>query len=226
MDNLDSRSLRFFDCYAQQFAAPGRVRYRLGAMTLEWLSLGEHSFAIEVAARPGGKQASGKEKSKQHHLALRREGQQLVADPPSLEIVAGDVVMWHAADVTVPGFAVHGEGPDGAFGSGALRAGAVYTHAFGVPGDYEWLDARGSHVGGVVKVRPVEGLNKETGGKWMASLRAGTAITIDEGKATPEQVEIVVGQTVFWIVKSGPGITITDARLVRTGAKPELKKAK
>ncbi|HEV8560204.1 MAG TPA: hypothetical protein VGR06_28045 [Actinophytocola sp.] len=37
---------------------------------------------------------------------------------------------------------------------------------------------------------------------------------IAQGDVEPAEVDIVTGQTVFFIVVSGPGITITDARLV------------
>jgi hypothetical protein len=48
--------------------------------------------------------------------------------------------------------------------------------------------------------------------KWMKALSQGALVTI-KGRAEPQQVEIVTGQTVFFAVVDAPGITITDQRL-------------
>jgi hypothetical protein len=46
----------------------------------------------------------------------------------------------------------------------------------------------------------------------MKALSQGALVTI-KGRAEPQQVEIVTGQTVFFAVVDAPGITITDQRL-------------
>ena len=76
-----------------------------------------------------------------------------MATPPHLKINAGDMVLWNAPDPATPGFTVRGEGPEGEFDSQALASEAVYTHAFGVPGEYAWVNTHGGPVSGVVAVR-------------------------------------------------------------------------
>jgi hypothetical protein len=50
--------------------------------------------------------------------------------------------------------------------------------------------------------------------RWREQIGVGTLVMIAQGDVEPAEVDIVTGQTVFFIVVSGPGITITDARLV------------
>lgn len=209
MDMLDSRCLRYTDCFAQKFAAPGRFRYHVTHAAGAWLPVEERAFTINVKER-----GKARGKGRQHNVGIRREGKGLLAVTAQLEIEAGDMVLWNTADPAVPGFVVSGEGANIAFNSAALNSEAVYTHAFGTPGEFRWVDANGSKLSGVVRVRPIERADKDGFQKWVATLKQGSLVTISGEKATPEEVEILVGQTVFWAVEKASGITITDVRLV------------
>jgi hypothetical protein len=90
---------------------------------------------------------------------------------------------------------------------------SVYTHPFGLAGEYEWQDANGSGLGGRIIVRQPQldaGQDIEAYRKLLAT---GTLVLIRDRRIEPETVEIVVGQTVFFAVETAPGISITDRRL-------------
>jgi hypothetical protein len=53
---------------------------------------------------------------------------------------------------------------------------------------------------------------------------AQAAFEIKGGKVSPHKLEIVVGQTVFWKVSDGEGISVVDKRLL--GASPKAQKNK
>ncbi len=42
----------------------------------------------------------------------------------------------------------------------------------------------------------------------------GTVITIADGKVEPGEADVFVGQTVFFAVVTGPGVSVTDERLL------------
>jgi plastocyanin len=205
--SLDSRVLTHLNCYAKKFATAGRVEYRILAGS-SCATEEEAVFTIEVGGKPA-------DEGGQHDVEVRFTNRAFVADPPHLHIQPGDMVLWHGADATVPGFAVRGEGPGGEFYSGALAEEAVYTHAFGAAGMYEWTDAYGGVVSGVVEVVAPEGSDRAECEKWVKSLAEGALIHVVKGRARPDRVQILPGQTVFWAVESAPGITITDKRLLR-----------
>jgi len=46
------------------------------------------------------------------------------------------------------------------------------------------------------------------------ALTTGTVVMIHDGKVDPGEVHILTGQTVFFMVVNGPGISITDQRLL------------
>jgi len=207
--SLDSRVLTHLSCYAKRFPKPGRVRYRIlaGSGACPPASDDESQFTIEVSGK-AGKEAG------QHDVQVGFTGGAFVTDPPHLEIRSGDVVLWHAADARVPGFTVRGQGPGVEVDSGALAEGAVYTYAFGEAGRYEWTDARGGPVSGVVDVVPPRRSGREDCEGWIKALSEGRLIHVASGKARPAQVQVVPGQTVIWAVEDEPGISVTDRRLV------------
>jgi plastocyanin len=146
-------------------------------------------------------------------------GNRLVADPPQLSIVQGDFVLWHSHIAATPAYVIQGEGEGeaeaGSFDSTALTSETLYTHAFGVPGDYEWSDAYCQAVRGVVKVAlPPEPEDRTQGRRMMEALTQGTVVTIEGDRSDPSEVSILVGQTVFFAVAAADGITITDSRLL------------
>ena len=210
MDTLDSRSLRYIDCFAQKFPTPGHVYYRITTLAGACLPVGdEGEFTIEVNAR-----SEERAESQQHDVQVRREGSKFVADPPHLEVHAGDMVLWNTPDPGITGYVVVGKGAGGKFDSSALGSEAVFTHAFGTPGEYKWVDANKGKISGLIHVRSLDPKDKEQCQKWLATLEQGSLFTIEGDSVRPEKMEILTGQTVFWAVQKAPGISITDSRLV------------
>ncbi len=212
MNSLDSRFLRLGDCFAQKFSKAGRYKYIVTAGSGACLSGAEGEYTILVSsARGKEKKESG---SRQHNVSVRLRDGSLVAEPARLEVREGDTVLWHTPDAATPGFAVIGEGKEGSFSSGALAVEAVYSHAFGSPGKYQWVDANGSNVHGEIIVEQLEIKQRDDCRKWIDALSKGTLIHVVRGKAEPSKVRILTGQTVMWAVEKAAGISITDSRLV------------
>lgn len=213
MNSLDSRFLRLGDCFVQKFSKAGTYKYIVTAGPGSFLPGTEGKNAVVVEPSKG-KEKEGSE-SGQHVVVVRLKDGNLVAEPARLEVGLGDTVLWHTPDRATPGFAVIGEGKEGTFSSAALAAEAVYTHAFGSPGTYEWVDANGSSLRGEIVVEQMEVKQPHDRRKWVESLAKGTLIHIVGEKAEPSRVKILSGQTVFWAVEKAAGISITDSRLVR-----------
>lgn len=210
MNDLDSRVLRYGDSFAQRFAKPGALSYAVGPV-------GTARFGAQDAYKITVKPSSANRKAKQHFVVVSLKDKHLVADPPGLEIEAGDIVLWGAEGSSTPPFRVGGRSEAGTFDSDGLQSEAVYTHAFGVAGEYEWRDANGHRVSGVVKVtNPILKAREDTE-KFHKLLGTGTMVLIRGDRAEPQTVEIYTGQTVFFAVEKAEGITITDDRLIKRG---------
>jgi plastocyanin len=208
MNVLDSRLLRLGDSFAQKFSTLETIKYVVTTAAGARLPIGKESYTIVVkerAARPG--------KGQQHNVIVKLRETSLVAEPPQLEIEAGDMVMWHSPDAATPGFTVVGEGQSFRFNSSAIAREAVYSHAFGTPGRYQWIDANGGPLSGVVDVKKVETAKAEDYDAWLKALGTGKLFTISGERCLPDRVEILAAQTVFWAVESAKGISITDSRL-------------
>jgi plastocyanin len=212
MNSLDSRVLGHGDCFAKKFSYAGTVRYLVVPAGVE-LAVEEDTFTILVK-----KQSDDAIERRQHTVAVSREGAQLIVDQPQLEIEEGDTVLWHGADASVPGFAIRGSGGRRDFDSSCLEEESIYTHAFGVPGEYHWVDAYGSNISGVIIVSAPETTAKKAQREWLKRLSKGTLIHIRGEKVDPGRVQLVTGQTVFWAVEKAPGISITDTRLLSRDA--------
>lgn len=212
MDILDSRALRYTNCYIQKFSTPDTIHYYLAPHANMCLALDEESaFTIDVAEQPPGAQREGQ----QHTVTISRKGNQLVAEPAHLKIQAGDAVLWCTSDSTIQSWAVEGEGKETSFSSAALTVEAVYTHVFGTPGEYKWVDANGGRVSGAVRVQAVDSEDREQCREWRKALEQGTVVLIEGDRVEPQDFEIMVGQTVFWAVQKAEGISITDVRFAR-----------
>lgn len=208
MNSLDSRFLSFGDTFAQNFPRPGRYSYTFGQPVANRFAPDGTRFTINV------KEAADKEREgQQHNVVVRQEGKTLKADPPALEIEAGDLVLWAALDSSTPGFSVSGRSENDSFSSAALAREALYTHAFGSPGVFDWEDANGRRVAGKVTVTMPETKSARETDAYKERLTRATLVTISGEKVEPAQVEVVVGQTVFFAVEKADGITITDRRL-------------
>jgi plastocyanin len=212
MTDLNSRALRFTDMFGQKFLQPGLVAYRLleAGLDLLGLDLGHHEYAIEVSPE---RDHDGL--SHQHHVNVRFVNGQLVADPAKLRISVGDVVTWHAPDAKTPAYLVEGVGPQGAFGSASMSEQAIYTHAFGIPGRYRWVDANGTALAGDVEVADARPRTRAEAKSWAGSIATAALVHIKDGTVIAGGcVSVPVGGTVCWAVESAPAIAISDARLV------------
>lgn len=210
MNTLDSRLLHFTDCFAHRFAAAGTFRYDVSPLPSVLLRRrDEDEAAPEVVVRPGDEGGQ-----RQHHVTVSVVRGQLTVAPRRLEISEGDLVCWSADRSVRTGFVVRGRINDATIDSAELHHESVFTHAFGIAGDIEWVDAHGSKLRGRVRVvHPGEQDQRRAG--WASAIGQGTLIHVRGEQAEPAEVEILVGQTVFWAIEDAPGITITDAVRVR-----------
>ncbi|CAH0352498.1 hypothetical protein BH11PSE5_BH11PSE5_18990 [soil metagenome] len=202
---FDSRAIRRTDCYAQRFMRPGKYPYHILPAGTAALN-DDRPYMIVV--KDGDKAGE----MKQHNVFIKGRSAQYAPDNKELTIDVGDLVLWNCVSADVPPFVIAGDHEF--FDSGRLTNECGYSHAFGHPGEYSWKDAYGSGIGGVVKVVDPACKCEADVRKWRAKLGDGTIVMIADGKAQPDKVEIVTGQTVFFAVVTSPGISITDERFL------------
>jgi plastocyanin len=206
LDNLDSRHLQATDCYGQRFMREGSFSYHVlpaggGAVNLD------RPFSITVGTR------KSEGKMTQHAVALAWDGERFVPDRGKLVIEAGDLVSWNCPDQKAPAYEVAGDKPF--FDSSTLTNECGYSHAFGMPGTYTWRDAHGSGLHGVVRVKAVACATRAQLAHWRVQVGKAQLVMVNQGKAEPAEVDIVVGQTVYFAIVTGPGVSITDQRLLQ-----------
>lgn len=206
MNSLDSRFCRVGDTFAQKFSQAGRYIYDFNLPGLNQLDKEKGRFTINV-------KNADKQEGQQHFVVVRMDGKTLIADPPQLDIAAGDVVLWSTNDQNTPGFSVSGHSDKDSFNSAALVREALYSHAFGSPDEIEWGDMNGHGLSGKISVRVPSTKSQKEMDSFKELLTRGTVVTIREGKADPAHLTVSVGQTVFFAVEKAEGITITDRRL-------------
>lgn len=205
MDSLDSRALRLTDCYGQRFMRAGTYPYNVlpvhGHCVTE-----ERPFTVRVGERTTGGTMN------QHSVVVRSQAGRFRAEPAEIAIEAGDLVLWNCPDGKAMPYVVVGEKPF--FASHRLTNESGYSHAFGSAGEYRWRDAYGSGAAGVVRVKNPDCKEHSDFERWHKSLAKGTLVTVTGAKAEPAEVDIVTGQTVFFAITKGPGISITDEHLL------------
>lgn len=209
MDTFDSRTLGYTDCYARAFPSAGRIQYSL-SFGGPHPDPADATLVILVGDKPRGQPT-------QHDVTVRCKEGRLVADPARIEIASGDVVLWHAIDSTTPRFTVRGVDPESAWSNSALSGWSLFSHVFGLPGEFHWVDAIGGKLSGsVVVASPRAAKDPSDHRDWMNTLKSGAFVSIDGHSVTPQTVEIVVGQVVLFAVSNvpAPGLTITDRRLL------------
>ena len=204
IDTFDSRVLRRADGYGQRFIHPGSYRYALVPAGLTPVTAG-HRYLVDVVPS-----ADAETSMRQHNIVVTVDGTRFKPDKDAVTIKEGDLVMWNCPHATTTPFAVIGD--ESFFDSSILSNECGFSHAFGSPGVYRWTDANGSGIGGVVRVINPECSTPDDFRQWRQSLTTGTLVMIADGHAEPDEIEIVTGQTVYFAVMTGPGITITDAR--------------
>lgn len=221
-ENLDSRALRHTDCYGQRFMKPGTYPYALVAAGAAGAA-GDHPYVVEVVERSAKRERDMHQTTVTVRYEKEREGGdccderaagpgRFVPDEERVTVEAGDMVLWNSPDAAHRPFAVAGEKEF--FGNTALTNECGYTHVFLTPGEHEYADAHGSGLRGVVRVADPKPRTQEELRAWQARLGEGALVMVNDGRAEPAEVEIVLGQTVFFAVVTGPGVTITDASLV------------
>jgi plastocyanin len=202
---LDSRAVGFGDTFGQRFMRPGTYRYHvLPAGTGAMVEDRPYTITVEAAADESAME--------QYTVTLRAEGDRFVPDDERVTIREGDLIVWSCPDPTAVRFEVQGDKEF--FGSARLTNECGYSHAFGLPGEYHWVDAYGNEIRGVVRVKDVRCQSAAEIGRWRKQLARGTLVLIADGKAEPAEVDIVTGQTVFFAVVTGTGISITDRTLL------------
>lgn len=208
MNTLDSRFLRLGDCFAHRFSVPGTFAYALSPIPTP-LAAPPTTQSVTVAARDGGDDES---RQRHHQVTVAMSAGQLRAKPAELQVNAGDIVVWSADRSVTFGFAVRGQIGDEFVNSASLRTESIFTHAFGLPGTYEWADANGSGLRGQVQVgMPEAGADHQA---WLSRLGEGTLVHVRGDRAEPDAVDILVGQTVVWALEGAPGVSITDTSLI------------
>lgn len=204
MNTLDSRFCRLGDTFAQRFVESGNYAYDFNLPGLPPFGH-ENRYRISVK----GTFDSNKE-GKQHFVTVRRDDNKFVADPAKLEIETGDVVLWSTQEATTPGFSISGKSENDSFNSGDMVRNAMYSHAFGSPGEIEWLDANAHGPAGKIVVKMPKTDSVKAMEAFKKTLEEGSVIIINGKKADKTQMEIFVGQTVFFAVEKAEGIAITE----------------
>ncbi len=212
MNTLDSRFLRLGDCFAHRFSASGTFGYALSPLPSSLAAHHGEPPALAVIVT----EADDAGAQRQHYVTVSMTGGELRARPAQLRVTAGDLVVWSGDKSVTFAIRVRGRIGDDVIDSASLRTESVFTHAFGLPGTYEWADANGSGLRGQVRVAmPAAAAGHE---EWLSRLEQGTLVHVRGERAEPESVDILVGQTVVWAVEDAPGVSITDTTLIATGA--------
>jgi hypothetical protein len=219
-ENLDSRALRHTDCYGQRFMKPGTYSYAL--VPAGGVTSGDHPYVVEVTEKSSEQERDMHQTTVTVRFVKERRGDcceertfdpgRFVPDQERVTVEAGDMVVWNSPDAATRPFSV--EGQKEFFSSSALTTECGYTHVFMTPGDHEYVDAHGSGLRGVVRVADPKPRTQKELRAWQSRLGEGTLVMIGDGGPEPAEVEIVLGQTVFFAIVKGPGVSITDAALV------------
>lgn len=220
-DNLDSRALRNTDCYGQRFMKPGTYSYALVPAGVAGAS-GDFPYIVEVVENASEREGDMHQTTVTVRFVKERHGDccdertadpgRFVPDQVRVTIEAGDMIVWNSPDAATRPFAV--EGQKDFFGSVALTNECGYTHVFMTSGEHEYVDANGSGLRGLVRVVDPKPRDHDELRAWQSRLGEGTLVMISDSRPEPAEVEIMLGQTVFFAVVNGPGVTITDVSLV------------
>jgi plastocyanin len=208
MNSLDSRYLRLGDTFAHRLTKSGRYHYGVGAPGGIAPSSHHAKFEIVVAAEKGAT-------SQTHYVTVAWANGAFSVEPANLHIKNNDVILWSTASAATPGFAVQGSSKDAHFDSAEMPANSMYSHAFGVTGEIAWSDAADPKIGGFIVVSaPPEIRTDQHRMDYVNKLSEASIVMIDAPKAHPKRLKVVLGQTVFFAIRSGHGISIVDKTLL------------
>jgi plastocyanin len=151
---------------------------------------------------------------KQHLVVGSFAGGGFHVEPAEAHIESGDLVLWNLQGEQNKAYSIIGDKEF--FNSMPLLNETGYSDVFGFPGEYVWLDAHGRDIRGIVRVKDPGWKTQQDYERWRELLSQGALVIIVDGKPEPAEVDIAVGQTVFFSIVKGPGISITDRRLLET----------
>lgn len=219
MHQLDSRNLGPLNCYMQKVTSKEDITLEVRKSSAAFLPMDDlKSQNVKVKALTAT-QRTAREEGKQHSISLDFKENDFHVDLSAVDVREGDTLIFHQAQRKQPSFAVRGMMGKTGFDSSSMVDQAVYTHAFGLAGRYEWADANGSGVGGVVNVVDETAEGRKGSERIMKSLSEGVLVHIVGKKVSPAEVTISTGQTVFFAIEETSGITITDVNLLPQKAK-------
>lgn len=220
VDTFDSRALRQTDCFGQRFMRPGTYRY--DTVPAGWADVSvDRPYTVTVLREGEGdvpRRSEHDQEMDQVTISVAADGKHYRPEEPDVTVRQGDLVLWHCPHPSPGGFAVVGD--KAFFGSRSLVNECGYSHAFAAAGDHRWVDANGSGLEGLVRVRDPKAGTNDDFARWQQELAVGTLVLIADGKAEPAEVTVTTGQTVFFAVVTSEGITVTDARLVARPDEP------
>lgn len=219
MDRVDNRKLDKYDAYLRHFIRPGVYRYRINYLSegLEEFQAGPE-YGIVVEASKGEEPSRKPEQAKQHDIQVVYDVKlrYFHAKPAGLEIMAGDLVLWHKPGKDGGAFSVSGSSEDGdTFDSRHLGYATVYMHTFLQSGTYNYINTygRGAGQSGTVKVIPAGKDRKE----WFERLKKPAVVNYVKGAFTPSEVEIVEGGAAMWVVQDDVNISVVVEPARRPG---------
>lgn len=203
MSEIDTRVINNVNCYGRKLGAPGELRYTVGGPGAAALRIEDLPFTVRVAE-------AGRDEPRQHDVTVTAGPDGLTASPPVVEAAAGDVVVWTGADDTVPPFVIWGDDAETSFASFTLDPGTFFSHVFGSDGNFGWRDRNGSGLSGVVHVRSPEGgdTHADVAHSWARQLSGAGIVLLTTEKAEPPELEIVTGQTVFFVAADVHDVTL------------------
>lgn len=210
MDRVDNRKLNKYDAYLRRFERPGVYRYRINYLSegMEEFQAGlEYEIVVEECK---GKEPTRKpEEAKQHDIQVVYDAKlrYFHAKPAHLEIMAGDLVLWHKPDKEGGAFSVSGSSENGdTFDSRRLGYATVYMHTFLQFGTYNYTNTygRGGGQSGTIKVAPTE----KDRAKWLERLKKPAVVNYVKSAFTPSKVEVVECGAVMWTVQDDVNISV------------------
>lgn len=210
MDRVDNRKLDKYDAYLRRFARQGIYRYRINYLSEgmgEFEAGPEYEIMVEVFK---GKEATRKpEEAEQHDIQIVYDTKlrYFHAKPARLDIIAGDLVLWHKPNKEGGAFSVSGFSEAGdTFDSRRLGQATVYMHTFLEPGTYNYTNTygRGGRQSGTVKVVPM-GKDYED---WVERLKKPAVVNYVKNAFTPSKVEVVQNGSVMWVVQDDVEIRV------------------
>lgn len=202
-DSFDSRAISYTDTYGQRFMREGTYQYNVVLASYGDV-VSEYPNVIEVKGAAG-------DQMEQHSIDLVFEDRAFRPSTERIEIKTGDLVTWTCRQSGAPPFEVKGAADF--FHSLRLVNESGYAHAFGTPGEFEWVDVNGSGLRGVVRVHQPDIRGKDAFASWQRQLSTGALVMISGSDAEPAEIDIITGQTVYFAVTKSPGISVTDRRI-------------